>query len=36
LRLGLGAPQTQDEMAHGLAVIAGLLSEPPALSSRVV
>jgi DNA-binding transcriptional MocR family regulator len=36
LRLGLGAPQTQDELAHGLAVIADLLREPPALSSRVV
>ena len=36
LRLGLGAPQTQEELAHGLAVIADLLAEPPALSSRVV
>ena len=36
LRLGLGAPQTQEELAHGLAVIADLLSEPPALSSHVV
>lgn len=36
LRLGLGAPQTQDELAHGLAVIADLLAEPPALSSHVV
>ena len=36
VRLGLGAPQTQEELAHGLAVIADLLAEPPALSSRVV
>jgi DNA-binding transcriptional MocR family regulator len=36
LRLGLGAPRTKDDLAHGLAVIADLLGEPPALSSRVV
>jgi len=36
LRLGLGAPRTKDELAHGLAVIADLLGEAPALSSGVV